>query len=394
MRILVVFGTRPEAIKMIPVVEALRAEPGIDVKVCVTAQHRQMLDQVLELFDLVPDYDLDLMGHAQGLTAITCAILKALESCLDEVRPDRVLVHGDTTTTLAASIACFYRRIPVGHVEAGLRSYDPMQPWPEEVNRRVTDLVADRLFAPTRRAAENLIAERVPARNVFVTGNTVIDALLATLRLIERSESAAARFAARFPYLDDSRPVVLVTGHRRESFGEPFRELCYAIRDLAQALPVRIVYPVHLNPNVQQPVREILGDVPNVHLTEPLEYLPFVQLMVRSKVILTDSGGIQEEAPSLGKPVFVMRNVTERPEAVEAGVVKLVGTSRSRIFREVGSVLMDNAAYERMSRRQNPYGDGRAAERIAGILAGRAVEEWGGGAGMRPLAADQSGQPA
>ena len=389
MRVLIVFGTRPEAIKMIPVVEALRAEPGFDVKVCVTAQHRQMLDQVLGLFKLVPDYDLDLMGHAQGLTDITCAILKALESCLDEVRPDRVLVHGDTTTTMAASLACFYRRIPVGHVEAGLRSYDPLQPWPEEINRRVTDLVADRLFAPTRRAADNLIAERVPAGNVFVTGNTVIDALQATLALIESDGVAATRFAERFPYLD-SRPVVLVTGHRRESFGEPFRELCHAIRDLAQALPVRIVYPVHLNPNVQQPVREILARVPNVHLTEPLEYLPFVQLMARSTVILTDSGGIQEEAPSLGKPVFVMRNVTERPEAVEAGAVKLVGTDRATIVREVAAVLTDDSRYESMSRCQNPYGDGQAAKRIAGILAGRPVEQWS----PAVVAAPATGQPA
>lgn len=378
MRVLVVFGTRPEAIKMIPVVEALRAESGIEVKVCVTAQHRQMLDQVLELFSVVPDYDLDIMGNAQGLTDITCRVLTGLGECLDQLRPDRVLVHGDTTTTLAASLACYYRQIPVGHVEAGLRSYDPLQPWPEEINRRVTDLVADLLFAPTLRSKENLIAERTEARNVFVTGNTVIDALQATRRLIAADKDVDQRFRARLPYLDDGAPVVLVTGHRRESFGEPFRELCWAIRDLAGSFPIKVVYPVHLNPNVQQPVREILGGLPNVHLIEPLEYLPFVQLMVRARVILTDSGGIQEEAPSLGKPVFVMRNVTERPEAVEAGVVKLVGTSRARILEEVSAVLNDARLYERMSRSQNPYGDGRAAERIAGILAGRKVEEWSG----------------
>ena len=364
---------------MMPVIEALRAEPGVEVKVCVTAQHRQMLDQVLDLFSVVPDYDLDIMGSVQGLTATTCAILARLEPCLAEAKPDRVLVHGDTTTTMAASIACFYQRIPVGHVEAGLRSHDPLQPWPEEINRRITDVVADQLFAPTRRSSENLLAEGVPRDKIFVTGNTVIDALQATVKLIDGNDEHVRRFRTLLPFLDDELPVVLVTGHRRESFGEPFRELCLAIRDLAQSLPCRVVYPVHLNPNVQQPVREILAGVDNLHLTEPLEYMPFVQLMARAKVILTDSGGIQEEAPSLGKPVFVMRNVTERPEAVEAGVVKLVGTNRKRIFDEVSAVLTDTALYERMSRRQNPYGDGMAAQRIAGIVAGRKVEEWAAG---------------
>ena len=376
MKVLVVFGTRPEAIKMIPVVEALRAEPGVDVKVCVTAQHRQMLDQVLDLFGVEPDYDLDIMGNAQGLTDITCRVLQGLGACLDEVRPDRVLVHGDTTTTLAATLACYYRQIPLGHVEAGLRSYDPRQPWPEELNRRVADIAADQLFAPTQRSKENLLAEQAKPEHIFVTGNTVIDALQATLGLINVDRGAEQRFRARFPYLDGGAPMVLVTGHRRESFGEPFRELCAAIRDLAGSFPIEVVYPVHLNPNVQRPVREILGGLGNVHLVEPQEYLPFVQLMARARVILTDSGGIQEEAPSLGKPVFVMRNVTERPEAVDAGAVKLVGTSRRRILEEVGSVLTSPEHYGRMSRAQNPYGDGRAARRIAGIVAGRTVEEW------------------
>ena len=392
MKILVVFGTRPEAIKMIPVVHALQAEPGIEVTVCVTAQHRQMLDQVLDLFGVEPDYDLDIMASAQSLTGITCAILSRLEACLDEVKPDRVLVHGDTTTTLATSIACYYRKIPVGHVEAGLRSYDMHQPWPEEMNRRVTDLVADRLFAPTSQSRANLLAERVPAENVFVTGNTVIDALQSALKLVESDAGHQRRFAERFAFLDDNLPVVLVTGHRRESFGQPFRDLCHAIRDLAEELPVRVVYPVHLNPNVQQPVREILGGVPRVHLIEPLDYLPFVQLMSRSHVILTDSGGIQEEAPSLGKPVFVMRNVTERPEAVAAGVVKLVGTGRRRIFEEVAAVLTDRSRYDAMSRRQTPYGDGKASQRIAGIVAGRAVEPWAGDQSAVSKAADL--QPA
>ena len=363
---------------MIPVVQALRAEPSIDVEVCVTGQHRQMLDQVLELFAVRPDYDLDIMSTAQGLTNITCAILSRLEGLLAEVRPDRVLVHGDTTTTLATSLACYYQRIPVGHVEAGLRSYDPLQPWPEEINRRVTDVIADMLFAPTRGSRDNLIAERTNPQHIFVTGNTVIDALLATVDLIARDEAHERAYAARFPFIDPELPILLVTGHRRENFGEPFKELCLAIRDLAAEHPLQVIYPVHLNPNVQKPVQEILADTPRVHLIEPLDYLPFVQLMARSKVILTDSGGIQEEAPSLGKPVFVMRNVTERPEAVDAGVVRLVGTGRRRIFDEVSAALTDPAVYERMSRPQNPYGDGKAAARIAGILAGRKVDEWAG----------------
>lgn len=378
MKTLVVFGTRPESIKMIPVVRALQAEPSIEVEVCVTAQHRQMLDQVLRLFDLTPDYDLDIMTSAQGLTGITCAVLSGMEDVLSRAKPDRVLVHGDTTTTLAASLACYYQKIPVGHVEAGLRSGDPLQPWPEENNRRVTDVIADQMFAPTASSRANLLAEGVAPGKIVVTGNTVIDALLDTLSLIDGNPERKAALDRQFSFLDPALPVLLVTGHRRENFGQPFRDLCMAIAELARSLPLQVVYPVHLNPNVQAPVREILAAQERVHLIEPLDYLPFVELMRRSHVILTDSGGIQEEAPSLGKPVFVMRNVTERPEAVDAGVVKLVGTDKTRIVSEVAAVFTHEANYLAMSRATNPYGDGKAAQRIAAAVAGRTVEEWKG----------------
>ena len=378
MKILVVFGTRPEAIKMAPVIKALEREPDITVEVCVTAQHRQMLDQVLALFEITPDYDLDIMTAAQGLTDITCAILQKMEPVLAKAKPDRVLVHGDTTTTLATTLACYYQKIPVGHVEAGLRSGNPLQPWPEEINRRLTDAITDLFFAPTASSRENLLAENTDPARVHVTGNTVIDALLATTRIIDAQADLRASLQQQFSFLDTERPILLVTGHRRENFGEPFQMLCAAIADLAQAHKLQVVYPVHLNPNVQAPVRRILGSIDNVHLIEPLDYLPFVYLMQRSYVILTDSGGIQEEAPSLGKPVFVMRNVTERPEAVAAGTVRLVGTDRKRIFDSVSDVLCDEARYLAMSRIHNPYGDGKASERIAGVLAGRPIEEWHG----------------
>ncbi len=375
-KILLVFGTRPEAIKMLPVARALAAEPGIEMKICVTAQHRQMLDQVLELFETTPDYDLDIMAHAQGLEQITTGVLNKLSAVLAEAKPDRILVHGDTTTTMAASLAAFYKRIPVGHVEAGLRSGDPSQPWPEEINRRVTDVIADLFFAPTTGSRDNLLAENVAPRAIHVTGNTVIDALLAIVERIERRPELAAELASRFGFLDPARPILLVTGHRRENFGPPFLSLCEAIRDLARAHPIQVVYPVHLNPNVQSAVRQVLDGVPHVHLIPPLDYLPFVYLMTCSHVILTDSGGIQEEAPSLGKPVFVMRNVTERPEAVDAGTVKLVGTDRDRIFACVSEVITDRGAYEAMSRAHNPYGDGRASQRIADILSNRQTREF------------------
>ncbi len=376
MKLLVVFGTRPEAIKMAPVVKALEQEPGATVEVCVTAQHRQMLDQVLSLFELAPKYDLDIMTTAQGLTGITCAILNRLESVLSEARPDRVFVHGDTSTTLATTLACYYQKIPVSHIEAGLRSGDPLQPWPEEVNRRVTDVIADQFFAPTSSSRSNLLAENIDPARIHVTGNTVIDALFATTQIIKERPDLSASLRAQFPYLEVGRPLLLVTGHRRENFGEPFQQLCEAIAELARTHDLMVVYPVHLNPNVQKPVREILGGVKNARLIEPLDYLPFVYLMQQSHVILTDSGGIQEEAPSLGKPVFVMRNVTERPEAVEAGTVRLVGTNRNRIVDAVSSVLLNKSAYLEMSRAHNPYGDGHASQRIAGIVAGRPVDEW------------------
>lgn len=376
MKVLIVFGTRPEAIKMVPVVKALAARPGLEVEVCVTAQHREMLDQVLSLFQIVPTFDLDIMTAAQGLTGITCSILTKLEDVLATSKPDWVLVHGDTTTTLATTLACYYQKIPVAHVEAGLRSGNPMQPWPEEINRRVTDSIASRFFAPTGSSRDNLLAENANPSDVYVTGNTVIDALLMTTAIIAEDEQLEASLKQRFSFLDPDRKLIVVTGHRRENFGEPFRHLCQAIADLARAHAVQVVYPVHLNPNVQQPVKEILSGIDQVHLIEPLDYLPFVYLMQRSHVILTDSGGIQEEAPSLGKPVFVMRNVTERPEAVEAGTVRLVGTDRERIFKAVSDILQDNGQYLAMSRAHNPYGDGHASARIAAIMAGEPVEQW------------------
>ncbi len=373
---LLVFGTRPEAIKMLPVAQALAREPGIAMQICVTAQHRQMLDPVLELFETKPDYDLNIMAHAQGLEDITTRVLSGISRVLEEARPDRMLVHGDTTTTMAASLAAYYKKIPVAHVEAGLRSGDPLQPWPEEINRHVTDVIADMFFAPTRRSRDNLLQENVPAWAVHVTGNTVVDALLTVVAQIERRQDLRARLADRFAFLNPAKPILLVTAHRRENFGAPLRRICLAIRDLARAFPIQVVYPVHLNPNVQQTVRHVLAGAANVHLIEPLDYLAFVYLMQRSHVVLTDSGGLQEEASALGKPIFVMRKVTERPEALEAGTVKLVGTERAKIFAHIAEVLTDKAAYDRMSRAHNPYGDGQAARRIADILARGATMEF------------------
>ena len=364
MRILSVFGTRPEAIKMAPVVQALAAEPSVTSAVCVTAQHRAMLDQVLELFAIRPAYDLDVMRANQTLTDITAGVLRGLEPVLDDFRPDRVLVHGDTTTTLAATLAAFYRRIPVGHVEAGLRTGDLYAPYPEEMNRRLTDGVADMLFAPTETARQNLLAEGVADGRIFVTGNTVIDALLDVSRRLETDAGLKSRQRALFPFLDDGHRTILVTGHRRENFGDGFGQICAGLARLAERPDVRIVYPVHLNPNVQEPVRRIIGDHPRIHLLDPVDYLPFVYLMGRADLILTDSGGIQEEAPSLGRPVLVMREVTERPEAVAAGTVRLVGAHAETIVREAGRLLDDAAAYEEMSRAHNPYGDGKAGQRI------------------------------
>jgi UDP-N-acetylglucosamine 2-epimerase len=375
-RILVVFGTRPEAIKMLPLVKVLAAEPALEVRVCVTAQHRQMLDQALELFGVQPDYDLDVMTAAQGLEQITTAVLTGLSAVLDAWRPDRVLVHGDTATAMAASLAAFYKKIPVGHVEAGLRSGDPLQPWPEEVNRRLIDVIADHYYAPTAETRDNLLREGARRDTVYLTGNTVIDALLMMVARIESEPGLAATLAETFSYLDPDRPLLLVTGHRRENFGQPLLDICAAIAELAHTHRLQVVYPIHPNPSVQGPVRQVLAGKPHVHLVEPLDYLPFVYLMKRSHAILTDSGGIQEEAPALGKPVFVTRNVTERPEAVAAGTVELVGTDQRTIVERVGRVFSPAGEHERMARRINPYGDGEASRRIADILVGRKMKEF------------------
>ncbi|CAM2195896.1 UDP-N-acetylglucosamine 2-epimerase [Paraburkholderia kururiensis] len=368
-RVLTVFGTRPEAIKMAPLVHALAAQDHIESRVCVTAQHRQMLDQVLDLFDIVPDYDLNLMRDGQTLGDLTSGILRSIGTVYDDWQPDAVLVHGDTTTTLAASLAAFYRYIPVGHVEAGLRTGNVWSPWPEELNRRVTDAVASWLFAPTEQAKSNLLSEGVPARQVVLTGNTVIDALLQVKHKLDHDTALAQRIAARYPFLDPQRRLILVTGHRRESFGEPFRHVCEALRRIAvQYDDVQLVYPVHLNPNVQEPVRAILGETPNVHLIAPQDYLPFVFLMSQARLIVTDSGGIQEEAPALGKPVLVTRDTTERPEAIKAGTAKLVGTDTERIVAQMSALLDDREQYQAMARATNPYGDGHASERIVDAL--------------------------
>jgi UDP-N-acetylglucosamine 2-epimerase len=368
-KVLTVFGTRPEAIKMAPVVKALANDEGIDARVCVTAQHRQMLDQVLDLFEIKPDYDLDLMREGQTLGDLTSGILQSIGTVFDDWHPDAVLVHGDTTTTLAASLAAFYRYIPVGHVEAGLRTGNVWSPWPEELNRRVTDAVSSWLFAPTEQSKHNLFSEGAPASHVVLTGNTVIDALLQVTRKLDRDTALRDSVSARYPFLDPSRRLILVTGHRRESFGEPFQNFCEALRQIALKYDdVQLVYPVHLNPNVRTPVNAMLRDLPNVYLIDPQDYLPFVYLMTKAYLIITDSGGIQEEAPALGKPVLVTRDTTERPEAVRAGTARLVGTNTDRIVSEVRGLLDDRAEYVAMARANNPYGDGHAAERIVDAL--------------------------
>lgn len=371
LKVLTVFGTRPEAIKMAPVVEALAADPGIEARVCVTAQHREMLDQVLALFGIRPDFDLNLMKAGQDLTDITNGVLTGMRDIFSRYQPDRVLVHGDTTTTLAASLAAFYHRIPVGHVEAGLRTGDMYAPWPEEANRRVAGVIADLHFAPTEGSRDNLLREGVAPERIHVTGNTVIDALLEIAARIKAEPALRAQCESEFPFLDPAKRLVLVTGHRRESFGEGFKRICRALAEIATRDDVQVVYPVHLNPNVRKPVNDILAGVDNVHLIEPLDYLPFVYLMTRSTLIVTDSGGVQEEAPSLGKPVLVMREVTERPEAVKAGTVRLVGTDTELLVHEARRLLDDLQEYERMSKAHNPYGDGQASQRICKLITER-----------------------
>lgn len=365
---LIVFGTRPEAIKMAPVVKQMKTHFGGEVRVCVTAQHRQMLDQVLNLFGIVPDYDLNLMKPGQDLTDITANVLTALRSVLDDYASDVVLVHGDTTTTFAASLAAYYKKISVAHVEAGLRTGNPYSPWPEEVNRKLTGAIAAFHFAPTVTSRDNLLRESVDAGSIFVTGNTVIDALLEVVNKIDTDHELKVGLERQFAFLSPEKRIILITGHRRENFGKGFEEICLALAQLATRSDVELVYPVHLNPNVQEPVHRLLGHIPNVHLIEPLDYLPFVYLMNRSYLIITDSGGIQEEAPSLGKPVLVIRDTTERPEAVEAGTVKLVGTDAETIFRETSRLLDDVMAYQSMAFAHNPYGDGCAAKRIVDVL--------------------------
>ena len=369
MKVLTVFGTRPEGIKMAPLVKALANSANIESRVCVTAQHRQMLDQVLELFEITPDYDLNIMKPGQTLSGITSEILTRIEPVLKEFQPDLVLVHGDTSTTFATTLAAYYQRIAVGHVEAGLRTGNIYSPWPEEANRKLTGALANLHLAPTELSQKNLLQEGVDQDTIHVTGNTVIDALLWVKKKLETNQGLSQSLRDRFPFLRDDARLVLITGHRRENFGDGFERICAAIRSLASDFPgVDFLYPVHLNPNVREPVGRILQGVTNVHLIEPQDYLPFVYLMTRSYILLTDSGGIQEEAPSLGKPVLVLRDPTERPEAVAAGTVKLVGTDGQQIIEAVTTLLTNEIEYNRMSFSHNPYGDGKACERIVNII--------------------------
>lgn len=371
-KILLVFGTRPEAIKMAPLVKALQKDTEhFETRVCVTAQHRQMLDQVLEVFGITPEYDLNIMAPNQDLYDITAKVLLGLREVLKDFRPDTVLVHGDTTTSMAASLAAFYMQIPVGHVEAGLRTYNMLSPWPEEMNRQVTDRICTYYFAPTEQSKVNLLQENIDAKKIFITGNTVIDALLMAVDIISTTgvKEKMAKELQEKGYTVGDREYILVTGHRRENFGDGFLHICKAIKELAALHPeMDIVYPVHLNPNVQKPVYELLSGLSNVYLISPLDYLPFIYAMQHSTLLLTDSGGVQEEAPSLGKPVLVMRDTTERPEAVEAGTVKLVGTNAEAIVSNVTALLLDKEMYKRMSETHNPYGDGQACERIIAAL--------------------------
>lgn len=367
-KVLSIFGTRPEAIKMSPVVTLLQEKSDIFKSVvCVTAQHREMLDQVLEIFGIVPDHDLNIMKPGQDLFDVTCNVLMGLKHVLIDEAPDLVLVHGDTTTTMAASIAAYYCKIPVGHVEAGLRTHNKFAPFPEEINRTVAARITDLHFSPTERSRQNLLQEGIDDTNIYVTGNTGVDALFAALKRIKQDPKLGSELKAQFSFLDASRRLILVTGHRRENFGEGFENICQALADLATRYSdAEILYPVHLNPNVQEPVKRILGKskLNNVYLIEPVDYLPFVYLMDRSYFIITDSGGVQEEAPSLGKPVLVMRETTERPEAVDAGTVKLVGPFRNSIVSASNMLMENQLEYNKMAMAHNPYGDGRAAIRI------------------------------
>lgn len=373
-KLLIVFGTRPEAIKMAPLVQEFKKYPEIfDTKVCVTAQHREMLDQVLELFEITPDYDLDIMKPGQDLYDVTSNVLLGMKTVLTDFKPDIVFVHGDTSTTFAAALAAFYQQIRVAHIEAGLRTGDIYSPWPEEANRQLTTQITEYHFAPTQTSCDNLLRENVKSANIIVTGNTVIDALFLALDKIKSNkhlETEIVQHLAMLNYqLKEDKKIILVTGHRRENHGQGFINICIALKEIAQKNPqIDIVYPVHLNPNVQKPVKELLSDIKNIYLIEPLQYEQFIYMMDKSYFIITDSGGVQEEAPSLGKPVLVMRDTTERPEALEAGTVKLVGTDTALIIAEAQELLDNVQAYEGMSRASNPYGDGHACEKIVQFL--------------------------
>jgi len=367
-RILITFGTRPEAIKMAPLIQELRKRSEFDTRICVTAQHREMLDHVLQVFGIKPDFDLNLMRPNQQLADLTADVVRGVRDLCQQWRPDLIFVQGDTTTTFAASLAAFYEKIAVAHVEAGLRTHNRYAPWPEEINRRLTTMLADLHYPPTDAARRNLITDGVPEQSIVVTGNTVIDALLSVIDRLKHEPGLSAGFEKRFSFLNPKRRLILVTGHRRENFGAGFQGICTALRRLAEREDVEILYPVHLNPNVRQPVNAILGGVSNVHLLEPLDYLPFTYLMNRSHLILTDSGGIQEEAPSLGKPVLVMRETTERPEAIEAGTALLVGTDPETIIRNTERLLGSRESYDKMARVSNPFGSGDAAKRIVDHL--------------------------
>lgn len=368
-KVLSVFGTRPEAIKMAPLVVQLAQDPAFNAKVCVTGQHRQMLDQVLNLFDIQPDFDLNIMKSGQDLSELTAQILHGLSPILREFAPDIVLVHGDTTTTFAATLASFHQKIPVAHIEAGLRTGNLHAPFPEEANRHLTSLLATYHFAPTETAKQNLLAENVPAERIFVTGNTVIDSLLKALQKLRGNRPLVQQLASRYPFLDERKKLILVTGHRRENFGGGFERICLALAQIARQQPnVQIVFPVHLNPQVAEPVNRLLSGIDNLFLLEPQDYLPFIYLMDRAYLVLTDSGGIQEEAPALGTPVLVMRELTERPEGVAAGTVKLVGSQTADIVSAVTELLTNRKTYRAMSQAQNPYGDGNASQRVVEML--------------------------
>ncbi len=371
-KILLVFGTRPEAIKMVPIIKALKQDKNFDAKVCVTAQHREMLDQVLEIFDIVPDYDLNIMNPMQDLFDVTSNVILGMRTVLNDFKPNIVLVHGDTTTTSASALAAFYHKIKVGHIEAGLRTNNIYSPWPEEANRQITSVIANFHFAPTRTSQNNLLKENKDKKNILISGNTVIDSLFLVLNKIEKDSALKKKIINNISKqyeLKNEKKIILVTGHRRENFGKGFIDICKAIKMIADNNPtIDIVYPVHLNPNVQKPVRKMLSGSHNIFLIDPMPYQSFIYIMSKSYFIITDSGGIQEEAPSLGKPVLVMRDTTERPEALKAGTVKLVGTNPNVILKESQKLLDNKKEYDKMSKAHNPYGDGFASEKIVNFL--------------------------